>query len=159
MHGIAQAWDAGKLFHIDLNDQLFGRYDQDFRFGAEMIKQNFYLVKFLEDVGYDGSRHFDAHAYRSSGYEDVKEFAKGCMRTYLILKEKAERFKADTEIQTLLAEINADDGSFNYLNSGYSTAAANKLRDTEIDRVALGARNLPYERLDQLTVELLLGVR
>jgi xylose isomerase len=159
MHGIAQAWDAGKLFHIDLNDQLFGRYDQDFRFGAEMIKQNFYLVKFLEDVGYEGSRHFDAHAYRSSGYEDVKEFAKGCMRTYLILKEKAERFKADTEIQTLLAEINADDGSFNYLNSGYSTAAANKLRDTEIDRVALGARNLPYERLDQLTVELLLGVR
>jgi xylose isomerase len=159
MHGIAQAWDAGKLFHIDLNDQLFGRYDQDFRFGAEMIKQNFYLVKFLEDVGYDGSRHFDAHAYRSSGYEDVKEFAKGCMRTYLILKEKAERFKADTEIQTLLAEINADDGSFNYLNSGYSAAAANKLRDTEIDRVALGARNLPYERLDQLTVELLLGVR
>jgi xylose isomerase len=159
MHGIAQAWDAGKLFHIDLNDQLFGRYDQDFRFGAEMIKQNFYLVKFLEDVGYDGSRHFDAHAYRSSGYEDVKEFAKGCMRTYLILKEKAERFKADTEIQTLLAEINADDGSFNYLNSGYSTAAANKLRATEIDRVALGARNLPYERLDQLTVELLLGVR
>jgi xylose isomerase len=126
MHGIAQAWDAGKLFHIDLNDQLFGRYDQDFRFGAEMIKQNFYLVKFLEEVGYDGSRHFDAHAYRSSGYEDVKEFAKGCMRTYLILKEKAERFKADTEIQTLLAEINADDGSFNYLNSGYSAAAANK---------------------------------
>lgn len=159
MHGVAQAWDAGKLFHIDLNDQLFGRYDQDFRFGAEMIKQNFYLVKFLEDVGYEGSRHFDAHSYRSSNYEDVKEFAKGCMRTYLILKEKAERFNADTEIQGLLAEINADDGSFNYLNSGYTTAAANKLRDTAIDRVALGARNLPYERLDQLTVELLLGVR
>ena len=65
MHAVAQAWDAGKLFHIDLNDQMFGRYDQDFRFGSMMIKQNFHLVRFLEDVGYDGSRHFDAHAYRS----------------------------------------------------------------------------------------------
>lgn len=159
VHAIAQAWDAGKLFHIDLNDQLFGRYDQDFRFGAEMLKQNFHLVRFLEDVGYDGSRHFDAHAYRTSNYEDVKEFAKGCMRTYLILKEKAEKFNADEEIQALLAEINADDGSFDYLKVGYSKDAAQKLRETEFDRAAMGARNLPYERLDQLTVELLLGVR
>ncbi|MDQ7026017.1 MAG: xylose isomerase [Anaerolineae bacterium] len=158
-HGVAQAWDAGKLFHIDLNDQLFGRYDQDFRFGSEMIKQNFYLVKFLEDVGYGGSRHFDAHAYRSSNYDDVREFAKGCMRTYLILKEKAAQFNADAEIQALLAEINDDDGSFDYLNSGYSQDAAAKLRSAEIDRVALGERNLPYEKLDQLTMEVLLGVR
>jgi xylose isomerase len=109
MHAVAQAWDAGKLFHIDLNDQLFGRYDQDFRFGAEMIKQAFFLVKFLEDVGYDGALHFDAHAYRTEGPEGVKAFARGCMRTYLILKEKAERFNADPEIQGLLAEIHADD--------------------------------------------------
>ena len=68
---------------------MFGRYDQDFRFGSMMLKQNFHLVRFLEDVGYDGSRHFDAHAYRSSGYEDVKEFARGCMRSYLVFKEKS----------------------------------------------------------------------
>ncbi|MCC6802706.1 MAG: xylose isomerase, partial [Anaerolineae bacterium] len=68
MHAVAQAWDAGKLFHIDLNDQMFGRYDQDFRFGSAMLKQNFFLVKFLEDVGYNGSRHFDAHAYRTEDY-------------------------------------------------------------------------------------------
>lgn len=159
VHGVAQAWDAGKLFHIDLNDQLFGRYDQDFRFGAEMIKQNFYLVKFLEDVGYQGSRHFDAHAYRTANYEDVKEFAKGCMRTYLIFKEKAEKFNQDSEIQALLAEINADDGSFKYLNDGYSKDSAQKLRAVKFDRAAMGSRNLPYEKLDQLTVELLLGVR
>lgn len=159
MHGVAQAYDAGKLFHIDLNDQLFGRYDQDFRFGAEMIKQNFFLVKFLEDVNYDGSRHFDAHAYRSSGYEDVKEFAIGCMRTYMILKEKAEKFNADADIQALLAEITADDGTFSYLNDGYSKDSVEKLRAVEFDRAALGARNLPYEKLDQLTMELLLGVR
>lgn len=159
MHAVAAAWDAGKLFHIDLNDQLFGRYDQDFRFGAAMIKQAFYLVKFLEDVGYDGSRHFDAHAYRTADYNDVKAFARGCMRTYLILKEKAQRFNADAEIQALLQEINADDGAFDYLKAGYSKDAAAKLRATDFDRAAMGARGLPYEQLDQLTVELLLGVR
>ena len=107
MHAVAQAWDAGKLFHIDLNDQKFGRYDQDFRFGAESIKSAFYLVKFLEDVGYDGNRHFDAHAYRTADVEDVKAFAIGCMRSYLIMKEKAAQFNADEEIQALLAEIKA----------------------------------------------------
>ncbi|MEM9955435.1 MAG: xylose isomerase [Chloroflexota bacterium] len=159
LHGVAMAYDAGKLFHIDLNDQLIGRYDQDFRFGSVGIKQAFYLVKFLEDVGYDGSRHFDAHAFRSSNYEDVKHFAKGCMRTYLILKEKAEQFNQDAEIQALLEEITAKDDSLNYLDAGYSSEVANQLRETIFDRDALGARNLPYEHLDQLTVELLLGVR
>lgn len=158
-HAVAQAWEAGKLFHIDLNDQKFGRYDQDFRFGAEMLKQAFFLVRFLEDVGYAGSRHFDAHAYRTAGYEDVKAFARGCMRTYMILKEKAERFNADSEIQALLTEINADDGNFAYLGQGYSADSASKLKAHTFDRAALGRRDLPYERLDQLTVELLLGVR
>lgn len=159
LHAVAQAWDAKKLFHIDLNDQLFGRYDQDFRFGSVMIKQAFYLVKFLEDVGYEGSRHFDAHAYRASDYKDVKAFARGCMRTYLILKEKAQRFNQDSEIQALLAEINASSGEFDFISGGYSKETAEKLGAVEFDRVALGARGLPYEQLDQLTIELLLGVR
>lgn len=159
LHGVAMAYDAGKLFHIDLNDQLIGRYDQDFRFGSVGIKQAFYLVKFLEDVGYDGSRHFDAHAFRSSNYEDVKHFAKGCMRTYLILKEKAAQFNQDAEIQALLEEITAGDDSLSYLVDGYSPDTARRLREIEFDRDTLGARNLPYEHLDQLTVELLLGVR
>ena len=68
LHAVAQAWEAGKLFHIDLNDQAPGRYDQDFRFGAANLKSAFWLVKFLEDVGYDGPRHFDAHAYRTEDY-------------------------------------------------------------------------------------------
>ncbi len=159
MHAVAQAWDAGKLFHIDLNDQKFGRYDQDFRFGAEMIKQAFYLVKFLEDVGYSGSRHFDAHAYRTDGSEGVKAFARGCMRTYLILKEKAACFNADPEIQALLQAINADDGTYSWLSGGYSADKVKRLKDVSFDRVALGKRELNYERLDQLTIEVLLGVR
>lgn len=160
LHAVAQAWEAGKLFHIDLNDQKFGRYDQDFRFGADMLKQAFFLVKFLEDVGYDGSRHFDAHAYRTEDVNGVKEFAKGCMRTYLILKEKAQRFNQDKEIQALLAEINADDGTYaEYLDGKFSKQKARQLKKEKFDREALGARGLAYERLDQLTVELLLGVR
>ncbi len=158
-HGVAQAWDAGKLFHIDLNDQNFARYDQDFRFGSHNLKQAFSLVKFLEDVGYDNPRHYDAHAYRTSDLEDVKAFARGCMRTYLILKEKAEQFRQDAEIQALLAEIKADDGSMDHLWGGYLPEKAAAVKAHSFDRVALGKRGKPYERLDQLVVELLLGVR
>lgn len=159
LHHVAQAWDAGKLFHIDLNDQAFGRYDQDFRFGAVNLKSAFFLVKFLEDVGYDGSRHFDAHAYRTESYEGVKEFARGCMRTYLILKEKAEQWNADEEIQAILQEVNADTDGVGSMLGAYSAEKAEQLKAYPFDRAALGARGLNYERLDQLTVEVLLGVR
>lgn len=159
MHGVAQAWEAGKLFHIDLNDQYPGRYDQDLRFASRDIKAAFYLVKFLEDVGYDGSRHFDAHAYRTEDYEGVKDFARGCMRSYLILKEKAQKFNADKEIQELLAEINADDGTLSPYFGAYSADKAAALKTMEFDRVGISQHGLKYERLDQLTIELLLGAR
>jgi xylose isomerase len=155
LHGVAQAWELGKLFHIDLNDQAPGRYDQDFRFGAINLKNAFFLVKFLEDVGYSGSRHFDAHAYRTENYAGVKDFARGCMRTYLILKEKARQWNTDAEIQALVAEINAGDQAAPV----YSPSAAATLKARSFDRQTLGARNLAYERLDQLTIDLLLGVR
>ena len=158
-HNVAQAIDAGKLFHIDLNDQAFGRYDQDFRFGAVNLKSAFFLVKLLEDRGFDGCRHFDAHAYRTEDYDGVKDFARGCMRTYLILKEKAIQFGEDAEIQSLLAEINADDGAMDAFVGVYSPEKAAALKSHTFDRPALGARGLAYERLDQLTVELLMGVR
>ncbi len=159
LHAVAQAWDAGKLFHIDLNDQNYVRFDQDWRFGAQNLKQAFFLVKFLEDVGYTGSRHFDAHAYRTEDYQGVKEFARGCMRTYLILKEKAERFNRDPEIQDLIRQINADDGSMSPFGGKYSPQTANALKAYPFDVPALSQRGMMYERLDQLTVELLLGVR
>jgi xylose isomerase len=159
MHSVAQAWEAGKLFHIDLNDQYPGRYDQDLRFGSRDPKAAFFLVKFLEDVGYQGSRHFDAHAYRTEDYEGVKDFARGCMRTYLILKAKAAQFNTDKEIQALLAEINADDGSMNPYLGPYSSRKVSALRSQSFNRVAIAQRGLKYERLDQLTIDLLLGVR
>src|SRR5512136_2001623 len=159
MHGVAQAWEAGKLFHIDLNAQYPGRYDQDLRFGSRDSKAAFYLVKFLEDVKYTGSRHFDAHAYRAEDYEGVKDFARGCMRTYLMLKDKAAQFNADKEIQAILAEINADDGSMSQFFGKYSTEKAAALKAQPFDRPAIARRGLKYERLDQLTVDLLLGIR
>jgi xylose isomerase len=159
MHAIAQAWDAKKLFHIDLNDQAFGRYDQDLRFGSNSLKSCFFLVKFLEDVNYQGSRHFDSHAYRTEDVEGVKDFARGSMRSYLIYKEKARHWSADREIQALVRELDkTPNGGAPKLN-GYSKAAAAKLKAFDFDRKALGARGLMYERLDQLTVEVILGVR
>jgi xylose isomerase len=159
MHGVAQAWECGKLFHIDLNDQYPGRYDQDLRFGSRDLKAAFYLVKFLEDVGYEGPRHFDAHAYRTEDFDGVKDFAIGCMRTYLILKEKANRFNEDKDIQALLAEINRVDPEMAPLFGKYTPAKANQLKQVAFDRVAIAGRGLKYERLDQLTNEILFGVR
>jgi xylulokinase len=153
MHAVAQAWEAGKLFHIDLNDQYPGRYDQDLRFGSCDVKAAFYLVKFLEDVGYSGSRHFDAHAYRTEDYEGVKDFALGCMRTYLILKDKAAQFNADAEIQALLAEISNYDGSAMVDVSKYSPEVAASLKAQTFDRTAIASRGLKYERLDQLMID------
>jgi xylose isomerase len=159
MHAVAQAWDAGKLFHIDLNDQNFSRYDQDFRFGSHNWKQSFFLVKFLEDVGYTGSRHFDAHAYRTEDAEGVKDFARGCMRTYLILKAKSARYNADAEIQGLLKEINADDSAMAKFFGAYSRDKANALKAHTFDHIDLGNRGMQYEKLDQLVFDLLMGIR
>jgi xylose isomerase len=123
------------------------------------LKSAFFLVKLLEDYGYSGSRHFDAHAYRTEDYEGVKDFARGCMRTYLILKEKVAHWKTDSEIQSLLAEINSDDGSTDAFKGIFSAEKAAALKAAKFDRVALSARGMSYERLDQLTNEILLGVR
>ncbi len=160
LHYVAQAWDAGKLFHIDLNDQVGPRYDQDFRFGSHNYKAAFFLVKFLEDVGYQGSKHFDAHAYRTEDYEGVKDFARGCMRSYLILKEKAQRFNQDREIQDLLKEIHtATDANSPSPDVKYSKQAAEQILNYSFDRPGIAAKGLPYERLDQLVFDLLMGVR
>jgi xylose isomerase len=154
-HAVAQAWEAGKLFHIDLNDQAPGRYDQDFRFGAANPRTAFFLVKFLEDVGYDGPRHFDAHAYRTEDYEGVRQFAIGCMRTYLILKEKAARWNADGDIQAIISKLGSGKPGVGKFSK--DTAAA--LTGETFDRQSIAARGLDYERLDQLTTEILMGVR
>jgi xylose isomerase len=115
-------------------------------------------VKFLEDAGYDGPRHFDAHAYRTENYEGVKDFAVGCMRSYLILKEKAARFGADKEIQGIVKELTTASAASPGVGK-FSGAGAKALLGHNFDRGVLAAKNLPYERLDQLTMEVIYGVR
>ena len=159
VHAVGQAIDAGKLFHIDLNGQKPGRYDQDFRFGAEDLKANFFLVKLIEDSNYQGMKHFDAHAYRTEDVQGVWDFAAGCMRTYLILKEKAAQFNADTEIQGMVRELSADPDNVGGLLSSYSKENVAQISGLNIDRAAYGKKGYGYEKLDQLTIELLLGVR
>jgi xylose isomerase len=148
-HAVAQALEAGKLFHIDLNGQQIGRYDQDLRFGSDDPKGAFFLVKLLEDAKWPGMRHFDSHAYRTEDEAGVWDFAAGSMRTYLIFREKVAQFNADPEIQQLLAETQGSPARPSF----------KELRETTFDLAALRQRGYAYERLDQLTMELLLGVR
>jgi xylose isomerase len=82
------------------------------------------------------------------------------MRTYLIFKEKARRFNADPEIQALLREIyggNAEHAAL--FSGGYSKEAASKLKAIDFQPDTLARRGYQYEKLDQLTIDLLLGVR
>ena len=158
-HGVAQALWADKLFHIDLNGQAPGKFDQDFRFGSEAVRDAFYLVKLLEDAEWEGMRHFDAHAYRTESVDGVWEFARGCMRTYLILKAKAARFRTDPDIADALLEAQVDGLAERIFPDGYSSEAVARLRGEQIDVDALAARGWGHERLDQLVTELLLGVR
>lgn len=158
-HGVAQALEAGKLFHIDLNDQRFGRYDQDFRFGSEDYKSAFLLVRLLENNGYAGPKHFDAHAFRTEDEDGVWEFAAGCMRTYNILREKAAQFEADAEIQGILRGLANQNPEYGQHLGKYSREKARVLQRVRFDIDAMGRVGLGYERLDQLLAEVLLGVR
>jgi xylose isomerase len=157
-HAVAQALEAGKLFHIDLNGQKPGRFDQDLRFGSDDLKGAFFLVKLLEGAHWPGMRHFDSHAYRTEDEAGVWDFARGSMRTYLILKDRAERFTRDPEIQQLLAELR-ERGAGESRGPAFTAERAAALRTERFDLPALRARGYAYERLDQLTTELLLGVR
>lgn len=151
-HGVAQALWQGKLFHIDLNAQRIGKFDQDFRFGSEGIRDAFYLVRLLEDSSWDGMRHFDAHPYRTEDADGVWDFARGCMRTYLILKDKVERMREDTEIREALGAAKAD-------RLAEPTGPLDSVRSSTRDEDALAAYGYGHEHLDQLVTELLLGIR
>jgi xylose isomerase len=161
-HAVAQALEAGKLFHIDLNGQKPGRYDQDLRFASEDQKGAFFLVKLLEDARWPGMRHFDSHAYRTEDEEGVWDFARGSMRSYLILKEKVARWNADPEVQDIvktLAQLGRDDDAGADGALKYSAATARSLKERSFDLALLRRQGYRYERLDQLTTEILLGVR
>ncbi|CAM5286160.1 Xylose isomerase [Streptomyces avidinii] len=160
-HGIAQALWAGKLFHIDLNGQNGIKYDQDLRFGAGDLRSAFWLVDLLETAGYAGPRHFDFKAPRTEDFDGVWAAAAGCMRNYLILKERAAAFRADPAVRTALLDSRLDELARPTLNEGEGAAGLladrGAFEDFDLDRAA--ARGMGFERLDQLALDHLLAAR
>jgi xylose isomerase len=155
-HGVAQAIWHGKLFHIDLNAQRIGRYDQDLRFGSEDQKGALFLVDLLERSGYDGPRHFDARAYRTEDIDGVWDFARGCMRTYLILKDRAKQLRSDPLFAEALQQARVQELSTPTLAPGESLESLRAEKFDRDERAKIGSAN---ERLDQIVIERLLGVR
>ncbi|HZJ08229.1 MAG TPA: TIM barrel protein, partial [Trueperaceae bacterium] len=156
-HVLAQVIDAGKLFHVDLNDQRFGRFDQDRRFASENPLLAFFAVLLLEEH-YDGPLQYDAHALRTEDQEGVWDFVRGCMRSYLILREKVAAFKADLEVQEWQSAYRVEDERLGPLLE-YSKSNASALKEASIDLAPLRERGIGLERIDQLAFEHLAGVR
>ncbi|MFJ5925007.1 xylose isomerase [Kitasatospora sp. NPDC092948] len=158
-HGIAQALWAGKLFHIDLNGQSGIKYDQDFRFGAGDLRQAFWLVDLLESAGYQGPRHFDFKPPRTEDFDGVWTSAAGCMRNYLLLKERARAFRADPEVQAALRAARLDRLAQPTAADGLAALLADRTAFEDFDVTAAAERGMAFEHLDQLAMEHLLGAR
>ena len=155
--GVAQALWQEKLYHIDLNDQKIGRFDQDLRFGSEGIKDDFMLVRLLENSTYDGPKHFDARPYRNEWGDGVWDFARGCMRTYLALAAKAREFDQDPRVKDALAAASTPELAVSTVGA-YSAAAVDQLMQEQFDVAALAARGYANETLDQLVIDRILGI-
>lgn len=155
--GVAQALWQKKLFHIDLNDQKIGRYDQDLRFGSEGIKDDFFLVRLLENSGYDGPKHFDARPYRNEGGDGIWDFARGCMRTYLALAAKAREFDHDPRVAKAMANAGVPELAVPTVGP-YSSASAAALLNESFDPQSLATRGYGNEALDQLVIDRILGI-
>ncbi|AVV46186.1 xylose isomerase [Streptomyces sp. ID05-04B] len=158
-HGIAQALWAGKLFHIDLNGQSGIKYDQDLRFGAGDLRSAFWLVDLLESAGYAGPKHFDFKPPRTEDLDGVWASAAGCMRNYLILKERATAFRADPEVQEALRASRLDELAQATAADGLESLLADRTAFEDFDPEAAAARGMAFEQLDQLAMDHLLGAR
>ncbi|MFJ5222519.1 xylose isomerase [Streptomyces sp. NPDC088400] len=158
-HSIAQALWSGKLYHIDLNGQSGIKYDQDLRFGAGDLRAAFWLVDLLETAGWDGTRHFDFKPPRTEDFDGVWASAAGCMRNYLILKERAAAFRADPLVQEALRASRVDELAQPTAPDGVAGLLADRSAFEEFDAEAAGARGMAFEHLDQLAMDHLLGAR
>jgi xylose isomerase len=155
-HGLAQALWHGKLFHVDLNGQTGPRFDQDLRFGAGNVRGAFWVVDILEHGGYAGPRHFDFKPPRTEDEAGVWTSAEACMRNYLVLRSKTRAFRADPEVQEAMAAARVGELAVPTLAAGESVQS---LREEAFDPDAAGARGMGFERLDQLALEHLYGIR
>ncbi len=155
-HGLAQALWHGKLFHVDLNGQSGPRYDQDLRFGAGNARGAFWTVDILESGGYQGPRHFDFKPPRTEDLEGVWDSAAGCMRNYLLLRTRTRAFRADPEVQAAQKAARLDELAQSTLGDGETLAS---IRNESFDPDVAAERGLAFERLDQLALDYLFGIR
>jgi xylose isomerase len=155
--GYAQAMWQGKLFHIDLNGQNGPKFDQDLRFGAGNVRGAFWVVDTLLAGGYDGPVHFDFKPARTESDEGVWVSAEACMTNYLILREKSKAFRADPEVQEAMAAAKVAELSVPTLEPGETWSQLKEWPLPDVDAIA--ARGAGIERLDQLALEHLYGVR
>lgn len=153
--GVAQALWHGKLFHIDLNGQHGPRFDQDLRFGAGNLRGAFNLVDLLESKGYEGPRHFDFKPPRTEDEDGVWASAAGCMRNYLVLRERAKAFRADPEVKAALETSQVEELSVPTLAEGETLEDIRKAT-YDIEKLDHG---YAFEHLDQLAMDHLLGLR
>ncbi|EDY43315.1 xylose isomerase [Streptomyces sp. SPB074] len=158
-HGIAQALWSGKLFHLDLNGQNGIKYDQDLRFGAGDVRNAFWLVDLLETAGYEGPRHFDFKPPRTEDFDGVWASAAGCMRNYLILKERAAAFRADPRVRDALKAARLDQLALPTAEDGLASLLGDKSAYEDFDVEAAAERGMAFEALDQLATDHLLGVQ
>ncbi|MDR1187513.1 MAG: xylose isomerase [Bifidobacteriaceae bacterium] len=165
--GIAQALWAGKLFHIDLNGQKSIKFDQDLVFGHGDLLSAFGTVDLLENgfpgggPRYDGPRHFDYKPSRTENSAGVWETAAANMEMYLLLKERAEAFRADPEVQAAVAAAGVNELSEPTLAPGETLEQflADDSVYRQADPDALAARGYGFVRLNQLAIEFLVGAR
>jgi xylose isomerase len=155
-HGLAQALWHGKLFHVDLNGQNGPRYDQDLRFGAGNARGAFWTVDILESGGYQGPRHFDFKPPRTEDLAGVWDSAAGCMRNYLLLRTRTRAFRADPEVQAAQKAARLDELAQRTLGDGETLAS---IRGESFDPDLAAERGLAFERLDQLALDYLFGIR
>ena len=156
VHGIAQALWQGKLFHIDLNGQHGPKFDQDLVFGHGDLKSAFFLVDLLERYNYQGPKHFDYKPARTEDDAGVWESATANMRTYLALKERALAFRKDPRVIEAMKESRIDQLEVPTLAKGETWK---DLANSSFDVELAGARGYGYEKLDQLALEHLMGVK
>lgn len=164
--GIAQALDAGKLFHIDLNGQRGIKYDQDLVFGHGDLANAFSLVHLLEfsnngGAAYNGPRHFDYKPSRTEDYTGVWESARANIRTYLLLKERAARFEADPEVKAAKEAARLHELAQPTLNKGEGYSELLKASDADSfdPELYFNGKGFNFVRLNQLALEHLMGAR
>jgi xylose isomerase len=165
--GIAQAIWCKKLFHIDLNGQRGIKFDQDLVFGHGDLLNAFFLVDLLEHGGpdsgptYDGPRHFDYKPSRTENIDGVWDSAAACMRTYLLLRERAAAYRADPEVQQAMEASGVTALRRPTLDAGEAVAGllADRTAYEDFDPDAVGTRGYGFVRLNQLAIEHLLGAR